>query len=157
IFIDKRDRLWVGTTQSGLCLVYPDKNSFYEYKSDPLDPASLQSDHITGIFQDRSGMIWLGTFTAGAQRYNPDESKFLVYSFHSGQSFTQGNKSVRAVAEDSLQGLWVGTSDGLFILDRKTGISANYYSRQRDSNSLSVTSIRAICRDKEGKMWIGTD
>jgi Predicted periplasmic ligand-binding sensor domain len=43
LLIDKNGRLWVGTSQSGLCVFYPDKDLFYEYKVDPFDPAGLKS------------------------------------------------------------------------------------------------------------------
>ena len=156
VFIDKKGRLWAGTTQSGLLRLLPDRNSYYEYKTDRLDPNSLQSNFIINMFQDRSGMIWLGTLSAGAERFNPDEAKFIHYPLHSDQSRSFESKSVQAFAEDSLNRLWVGTSDGLSILDRNTGIFTNYYWNQHDSNALSVNFIRSICRDRQGNMWVGT-
>src|SRR4030095_6202500 len=64
---------------------------------------------------------------------------------------------VQAFAEDTSHRLWIGTSDGIFILDRNTGIFTNYQWKQGDSNSLSVNFIRSICRDRQGNMWIGTE
>ena len=39
----------------------PDKNIFYQYKADILDPNKLQTNTVVGMYQDRSNMIWLAT------------------------------------------------------------------------------------------------
>ncbi len=114
LLVDKQGRLWIGSSESGLSLFFPETNSFYEYKVDPLNPNSLQSNMIAGIYQDNSGIIWLST-TSGAERFNPDESKFVLYRSQSFQPNSFDHKSVQAFEEDSLHRLWIGTSDGLYI------------------------------------------
>jgi len=155
VFIDNRGRIWMGSFRSGLCIFFPDKNMFYQHKMDPLDPGSLQSNTIFGIYQDHSGMIWLSTF-AGAERLNIDEAKFTLYRSHSIGSSFPAQKSVQALGEDRLHRLWIGTSDGLYILDRNTGKFTQYRWNQNDTQSLSTNFITAICRDNDGNMWIGT-
>ncbi|HEX3167298.1 MAG TPA: two-component regulator propeller domain-containing protein, partial [Chitinophagaceae bacterium] len=54
IFIDRKGRLWVGTDAAGLYLFLPDKEIFYQYKADILDPSKLQSNTIVGMYQDKS-------------------------------------------------------------------------------------------------------
>src|SRR4030095_15873927 len=95
LLVDKKGRLWIGSSESGLSLFFPERNSFYEYKVDPLNPHSLQSNMIAGIFQDRSGMIWLST-TSGVERFNPDESKFVLYRSQSFLPNSLGHKAVQA-------------------------------------------------------------
>jgi ligand-binding sensor domain-containing protein/two-component sensor histidine kinase len=154
LFLDKSGRLWIGSFRSGLILFFPDRNIFYQYKMDPLDPASLHSNAISGIYQDHSGMIWLSTF-AGADRVNIDESKFTLYRSQSLGPFPT-QKSVHAFGEDTLHRLWIGTSEGLYILDRNTGKSTRYHWNQKDTQTLSANFITTICRDNDGNMWIGT-
>src|SRR4030095_1147775 len=61
-----------------------------------------------------------------------------------------------AFAEDTLHRLWIGTSEGLYILDRSTGKFSQYRWNQKDTQSLSENFITTICRDEQGSMWIGT-
>jgi ligand-binding sensor domain-containing protein len=155
IFVDRSGRLWVGTQTEGLYLFSRDKNIFYQYKADLLDPNKLRSNSVQGIFQDNSGIIWLAT-NAYAERFNPDESKFISHRPKStaNQAFT--NTAVLAITEDPSYRLWIGTNDGIYILDRKTGAYTNYRWKQKDANSISSNGVQSLCFDKRGKMWIGT-
>ena len=155
IFIDKKGRLWVGTDQAGLYLFLPDKNIFYQYKANILDPNKMQSNTVVGMYQDKSNMIWLGTY-AGAERFNPDESKFILYRPNSITSLALANNSVQAIAEDPSYGLWIGTFNGIFILDRQTGAYTNYQFNISDPHTLSNNVVQSLCRDKRGNMWVGT-
>jgi streptogramin lyase len=155
IFIDSKERLWVGTDQGGLYLYLPGKDIFYQYKADILDPSKLQSNTIIEVYQDNSNMIWLGSQN-GVERFNPDESKFIVYRPRSITSLEVANNSVQAVAEDPSHRLWIGTFNGIFILDRKTGAYTNYQFKPGDPHSLSNNVVQSVCRDKSGNMWIGT-
>jgi ligand-binding sensor domain-containing protein len=155
IFFDRKGRLWVGTDHAGLYLFLPDKNIFYQYKADILDPNKLQSNTVAAIFQDSSNMIWLGTFT-GVERFNPDESKFILYRPKPITTLALANNPVQAIAEDPLHRLWIGTFNGIFILDRKTGAYTNYQWNQKDPHSLSENVVQSLCRDQRGNMWAGT-
>jgi streptogramin lyase len=99
-------------------------------------------------------MVWLATLS-GAERFNPDESKFNLYRFQPA-ALTLGQKSVQAFAEDTRHRLWIGTSDGLYILDRNNGKFSQRRLTQNDTQLLHANFITAICRDEEGNMWIGT-
>ena len=66
-------------------------------------------------------------------------------------------KSVRAIAEDSSYRLWIGSSNGVYVLDRNTGIYINYQWNHNDPNSLNNNDVYSLCCDKSGNMWVGTD
>ena len=153
IFIDRSGRLWIGTDREGLHLFLPEKNTFYQYKADILDPSKMQSNNVVAIFQDNSNMIWLGTID-GAERFNPDESKFIVFRPKPPGSPTLN--TVPAIVEDSSRQLWLGTFNGIFIMDRKTGTYTNYQFDKNDPSSLSHNVVQSLCRDKWGNMWVGT-
>ena len=155
ILIDRSGRLWLGINAAGLNLFLPDKNIFYKYDADILDPKKLQSHAVVGIFQDYSGLIWLATQT-GIERFNPDESKFMLYRPQSIASPRFANKSVRAIGEDSSHRLWIGSPSGVSILDRNTGIYANYQWEQKVKNALNDNDVLSLCCDKRGNMWVGT-
>src|SRR5687768_13828648 len=114
-----------------------------------LDPNKLQSNSVVGVYQDYSGMIWLSTFN-GAERFNPHESKFILYRPQSITSLTATDKSVRAIAEDSSYRLWIGTSNGISILDRKTGTYTNFQWKQNFPLSHSYNDVLSLCSDRRG-------
>jgi ligand-binding sensor domain-containing protein len=153
IFIDRKGRLWVGTDQAGLYLFLPDKNIFYQYRADLLDPNKMQSNTIVGMYQDNANMIWLATFT-GVERFNPDESKFTVY--RPKPITVLANNSVQAIVEDSSHRLWLGTFNGIFIMDRRTGAYTNHQYKAKDLHTLSHNVVQSLCCDKSGSMWVGT-
>ena len=155
ILIDRSGRLWLGINAAGLHRFSPEKNIFYEYDADILDPKKLQANAVVGLFQDSSGMIWLATQT-GIERFNPDESKFILYRPQSIASPRFANKSVRAIAEDLSRRLWIGSPSGVSILDRNTGIYTNYQWERKVANSLNDNDVLSLCCDKRGNMWIGT-
>jgi ligand-binding sensor domain-containing protein len=153
IFVDNKGRLWVGTDSEGLYLFLPEKNTFYQYKADLLDPNKLQTNSVVGIYQDRSNMIWLATF-AGVERFNPEQSKFRLY--RPKPLMSVANNSIQAFAEDSLHRLWIGTFHGIFIMDRKTGDYSIYKREKADPRSLSNDIVQSLGYDSRGKMWVGT-
>jgi ligand-binding sensor domain-containing protein len=155
ILIDRSGRLWLGINAAGLHLFSPDKNIFYEYDADILDPKKLQSNVVVGLFQDSSGMIWLATQT-GIERFNPDESKFILYRPQSIASPDLQINRFRAIAEDPLHRLWIGSPSGVSILDRNTGTYTNYQWEPKITNSLNDNDVLSLCCDKRGNMWIGT-
>ncbi|HEX5654536.1 MAG TPA: two-component regulator propeller domain-containing protein [Chitinophagaceae bacterium] len=155
IFIDRSGRLWLGTDKAGLYLYLPDKDIFYQYKADILDPNKLRTNTVVGMFQDNSGMIWLAT-SSGVERFNPDESKFILSRPKPQASLDLANNSVQAIAEDSSHRLWIGTFNGIFILDRKTGAYTNYQWRQGDPHSLNNNVVQSLSCDRRGNMWVGT-
>ena len=72
------------------------------------------------------------------------------------QPWQLANNSVQAIAEDPSHRLWIGTFNGIFILDRKTGAYTNYQFESNDPHSLSNNVVQSLCRDKWGNMWAGT-
>jgi len=63
---------------------------------------------------------------------------------------------VQAIAEDPSHRLWIGTFNGIFILDRKTGAFTKYQFEPNDPHTLSNDVVQSLCRDKLGNMWTGT-
>ena len=155
IFVDNRGRIWVGTDADGLYLFLPDKNIFYQYKADILDPGKLQTNTIVGMYQDKSNMIWLATF-AGVERLNPEQSKFMLYRPKPVTTKPLANNPVLAIAEDSRHHLWIGTFNGIFVMDRQKGVYANFQREAGNARSLRNNVVQSLKYDGRGNMWVGT-
>ena len=52
--------------------------------------------------------------------------------------------------------LWAATESGIFIYNLRTGKTAHLSCTGGDPYSISDNAVYALCKDKEGGMWIGT-
>lgn len=77
IFIDSKDRIWVG--QTGLYIFNKQKNKFSIF----TDKAGLNTEFIKGITEDRNGNFWIST-SNGLTKFNPENSEFKKYNTADG-------------------------------------------------------------------------
>ncbi len=104
----------------------------------------LPTSEVNAVAQTRDGYIWAGTYS-GLYYYN-------------GVKFQQADiddriKNVMTLFVDSCGRLWIGTNDsGVFCYNPETRGCYNYNSE----NGLTGDSIRSICEDTEGNVYIGT-
>lgn len=104
----------------------------------------LVSAEINAITQTPDGYIWVGTYS-GLYRY--DGSRFEKIDLD------ERICNVMALFVDSKGRLWIGTNDtGLACYDLKTKEITFYTPKE----GLSAYSIRSICEDKAGNLFVGT-
>lgn len=141
--------LWVGTRGGGLnrlnrnnlhCRHFPDRTS-----------RETSYNFIMTIKQDQQGQIWLGT-KGGLSRFNPRTSQF---------SPILKNCIVWRLAFDADGKLWIGTEkQGLLILKPgETTAEPFRWNNPADKAAvaeLNSSWIRALLRDMDGGMWVGT-
>ena len=104
----------------------------------------LPTAETNAVAQTRDGYIWAGTYS-GLYYYN-------------GVRFQQAEiddriKNVMTLFVDSKGRLWVGTNDsGVFCYNPETRECVNY----NMENGLTGDSIRSLCEDAKGNVYIGT-
>ena len=104
--------------------------------------SGLPTSEANAIAQTREGFIWIGSYS-GLIRY--DGNTFVNLSTDAGVS------SVVSLYVDSSDRLWIGTNDsGVSVMEKG---NFRRFGRPEGLNSLSV---RAICEDKQGNIFIGT-
>ena len=104
----------------------------------------LVSVEINTIAQTKDGYVWAGAYS-GLYRYNGLEFKQM--------QIDDRISNVIELFEDSAGRLWIGTNDsGVFCYDPETEEVAGY----SVSDGLSTNSIRSICEDGEGRIYVGT-
>ena len=52
--------------------------------------------------------------------------------------------------------LWIGTESGIYVYNSRTGETTHLQSIYGDSYSISDNAVYAVCKDREGGMWVGT-
>ena len=116
VFEDSKQRIWVGTSSSGLNLYCPKTNEFVKYTTKD----GLPDNNVCGILEDPSGHLWLSTFMgvsklslSGDER-NP---KIKCQNFNKNDGL-QGNQFINWACFKSPDGLfYLGGSNGFNVFD----------------------------------------
>jgi ligand-binding sensor domain-containing protein/signal transduction histidine kinase len=134
--------IWVGTFGGGLNRF--DGKRFLDYTTED----GLSDNVVYHIIQDRKGYLWFGTDN-GLNKY--DGKSFTSYTDNDGLH----DSCIRTLYEDPGDGkyLWLGTYDSGLIRFDPERIQSTRFTRK---DGLVSDSIRAIIKDRDGKLWIGT-
>lgn len=136
---DTRGRLWVGTDGGGVNIL--DDAALARRCNQALGCGVVLSSHC-----DAEGRIWLGSYTRGGMVYDPHGDTFRKLDLDGG------NSDVRCFCENGPQ-MWVGTSNGIFVLDRRTGRQQQHYTTR---DRLVDNLVRTLLFDLRGRLWVGT-
>ncbi len=107
----------------------------------------LPTNEVRKLYQDSDGFIWIST-NNGLVRY--DGYDYLSYRYRNKQPVFNGQ--VSAVREDPSHRLYIGTRNGLYTLDKKTGDVAKLL-----FPGLSESRIEALITDPHGNLYIATN
>ena len=153
IYQDQEGFIWVGTYQG---LNRHDGYEFQKFVADPSDPYSLVNEDIQGIIEGEDGTLWIATLGGGISKYVPEENRFYPVPAFDGETETQREnaKYCMTVIGDHNGNLWVGTLNGLYRLNRKTGESDHFSVK---SGALPHDSVRSLLLDQAGDIWVGTE
>ncbi|MFO7890066.1 MAG: two-component regulator propeller domain-containing protein [bacterium] len=118
----------------------------------------LSQSSIYCILQDCRGFIWFGT-EDGLNKY--DGYTFYIYRNNPQDPYSISYNYIRAICEDCVNDkniLWIGTyGGGLNKFDTEIEKFFNYRNDPRNNNTISNNFIKALCKDEEGFIWIGTE
>ena len=151
---DKNGFMWFGT-EDGLNRY--DGLSFKQFRHDPMDSTSLNSNSIFSTLLDSQGNLWIGTFVSGLNRYDDETETFVRYSCQPIDSLALGRGSIRALHEDHQGFIWMGTSGGgLFRLDPRDDSAANVVDLVSNDEELAHREVYALFEDHDNNLWIST-
>ena len=134
--------IWAGGYTSGIYKINKKALSVEYFSPYLLTPANMRPDkYIRDIIKDSQGYVWSGGY------YN---LKCFDLASNEVQLYP-GVSTVTAIAEKDSVHMWIGTSGGLYLLDRNSG---KYYPIE-----LQVESgyINTLYQDRNGLLYIGTN
>jgi signal transduction histidine kinase/ligand-binding sensor domain-containing protein len=160
----EREVLWLGTYNGlfGMNISAIHKKtdrqglSIHGYFHEIDDPQSLSENVISALYQDRSGIFWIGTYGGGVNKYSRKKQKFKLWTREAGNPNSLSNKGVWAITETEENMLWIGTTEGLNLLNLKSGQIRCWFCEAANPNSISADYISALCSAKSGELWLGT-
>jgi ligand-binding sensor domain-containing protein/signal transduction histidine kinase len=170
ILEDRNDNFWIGTSVKGVCKYNPfEKDVGFTYFTEKDENSGK---NVYAILEDKKGNLWFGTGGSGVICYNPSSSEFTHFTKEQGLT----SDFVSGILEDKNNNLWFGTSNGISKLDKnylqkiadkktnpinqssnhKTPILFKNFDYTDGFHGISA-SQNAICEDKNGIIWIGTN
>ena len=155
LYVDGKDRLWVGT-EGGLDLLNSDGKGFAHHVPSESDRASLSDARIRAILADDMGGLWVGTSGGGLNRLVLATGRFERFRHDAAVATSLANDDVRALLQDSGGRLWVGTSGGLDLFDPERRAFAHYRQDPGSASSLSDDHVLSLAQDRGGVIWVGT-
>ena len=151
IYIDRFEKLWIGTYTGGFD--YLDNGKFTHYKYNALDPESLSDNKVSDFLEDSSNRFWISTMGGGLNLFNRTTKKFKRYT----QNLSLiSSDYIFKVLEDSHQNIWAGTSYGMNILPKGSTKFIKIVNDPKNDNSLINNNINSFIEDSKGYLWIGT-
>lgn len=112
-------------------------------------PHLLPTNEVQKVYQDKDGFIWFATRN-GLCKYNGYETILYKSNLYSPNLFT--TNSITCLVDDNNDRLWIGTSEGLNVMDKRTGEIKKY-----KTPSISNDVISALCVTRDNTLWVGTD
>lgn len=162
IFVDSKDRVWIGFWRKGLYLFDKHKKRF-DHVGDlnKIDSAfyhlnnnqSTNLNSIADLCEGKNGELWLGTYD-GLYTFNPDNSQFEAFRQSWPPVGEYKKDAFMCIYQDST-GIWLGSFlAGATHYNPKTKEWKNYmyaeWGRPRNT-------IRGFLRKSETELWITTD
>ncbi len=163
LLVDRKNRLWVGTFETGLSLYDAARDRFVNFLPRAGDSLWLQKKSVYNIFEDHSGSIWLALEFGGVVRmeipadadlHEPNSLahliRFKTYSLATprniGRDFYEREDGKLLVASDS----------GLVVLDPPSGVLSRLHLVDPIGRLLDTISIHCITKDHDGNLWVGS-
>ena len=153
IIEDRSGFLWFGSWGGGLYRFDRKSGRFKAYRHNLADPAQPeQRRYLDAVYG--SGRRPVG----GDRRWRQSlRSPHRAFYRLSDSQDPPPSRIYRAIAEDADGSIWLGTFEwGVQRLDVRTGKIVTYRNDPKLKGSLSNNHVNALCVDKSGQLWVGT-
>ncbi len=111
LLTDRNNKVWMGTTKSGLHIYDPEKDTSRWFYDQEEIKTSFKGLTIYDIYEDKKGRIWVAADSLF--RFNTETESFQVWG--KGKGLT--SNSVYKILEDEVGNLWLGTESGIICFN----------------------------------------
>ena len=148
---DRSETVWIGT-RFGLNRLLQRKFRHFSHLN---NRNSLINNNVHAFNETRDHRIWIAT-SSGLDLFNKEKGSFVHYPVVENRPGAL-HASPISLGKDGKGDLVIGTwRGGLVILDVKTKRFREYKHRPGDPASILNNNVFSICRDHQGRLWIGT-
>ncbi len=148
-------RLLVGTLGYGLVVFDPTTEEFTFFNEEENLPYIGYFRTAKDIIRDDQGRYW--TCNDDGHVICLDSTIHIIRVYGEGADLFSFPRLTAHEFNDDRH-LWVGTeAEGINLLDIETGAITSYSHNPHDPTSLSNNTVWDILRDRQGRIWIGTN
>jgi signal transduction histidine kinase/streptogramin lyase len=139
------------STNRGLELFHPDKNSFEPYTLPGYSSPSV----VSQFFTDSRNNEWLATY-GGLFMKAPGDNSFRKISIRNLPGTNESSDETTFLFESKKRGLWILSNNGLFLYRYDKGtVERHGYDRAKGDIFLTQ-DFNSIYEDSSGTVWVGT-
>lgn len=148
ILKDAEGGFWISTYLGGVNYLGQQSKTFEYY---PVNTGLKAGKVVNQFCEDKDHNIWIGT-QDGLRIFDNRTRTVETYNLPGKNK----NYDIRAILIDG-DDLWIGTfSDGLKILDTRTGKMKEYYHLRNKANSICSNDVLTLFKDSRGNIFVGT-
>jgi signal transduction histidine kinase/ligand-binding sensor domain-containing protein/DNA-binding response OmpR family regulator len=162
LHIDRKENLWIGTSQNGLSLFDPQHDNFINFPPRINDSTWLQGEAITCMLEDRAGNMWFGTERgvafidmSGISTTVTADSIARKIRFHTFKSDHFKNR-INDLDRWDRNSIVAASIEGLFIINGESGKIANIELPSMFGSRLDSLPATSLCWENPARLWIGT-
>ncbi|MDE1156640.1 MAG: two-component regulator propeller domain-containing protein [Acidobacteriaceae bacterium] len=148
---DRTGDMWFGTEYSGVLHFKQDSNIVEIFAHQPGRSGSLPSERVIALFQDQRGDVWVGFHDMPPCMILRGEVSFRSTTYNPDAMTGLYSPLVTAIFEESSESMLIGTSEILQRQNLSTGEMTRPYP------FLDGNDVLSIYRDREQRLWFGTD
>ena len=145
---DDFGNIWLATVGGGISIISKENTQKQLTVSKVISDANnLTNNYVSYLYKDATGAIWVG--------YQGDEKidkivlkQDLSFTITSYPITSLVSFNVSCLAEDDDQNIWITSTEGVWVLNTKTGHVSNEYTMFKN--------VQTIAKDWNGNMWLGT-
>lgn len=154
VFEDRDHNIWIGTFAGEIFQHHSNDANFKYIGVEKWTEDGLKHPLVHAISQD-TDRVWLGTFGGGL--YYIDKGNLTSIKPFPSKGIPL-NKEIKTLVDDRIGNLWIGTTNGLYIIDKNTGQVTIQESEDQLHNivGLSRRLINIMIED-EDTIWVGTN
>jgi len=156
LFLDKEQRIWLGTYNSGVGVHDELYDKFDELESLPYLANSLANGSVSGLVQDDNGKVWISMDGGGIDTYDPLSGR-VEHIGPNGKKYSGlVDHHIQTIFIDSKKNLWAGSwNNGLFLL-KKGSYHFKNHNRKNHPEVFTSNRVLSFAEDADGIIWIGT-
>ncbi len=153
IFVDSKNRVWVGTSHAGTLLYDQENDSFVEIHQHSADSVKVPAQVYGKFSQDKNGVVWASANATGFVWFDEQSSVFRPAPLNSSDRQILQDQNVFRVHADSNNDIWLMTDSNVYKYlqsSRKLVHLLNYAAPR----AIHDGQEGGLCEDLDGNMWV---
>lgn len=149
---DRTGQLFIGTINGGLM-----RFDSYKMTFEPIPYNGKTDLNIKTLMTDSNNRLYIGTEGNGVKQYDRNNNRIVDCNINIGV-FDLSSSKIHSILEDSDGNLWFGIFQKGLVFVPSMQNKFNYYGyKSFNKNNIGSNCVMAICQDKQGVTWVGTD